>query len=151
MLKIRKANIGDINTYFNWANEEEVRKLSFNSSKILYSEHQIWYKKNLLDNDCFMYLFFISTEIGQVRIQKIPTNGAIINISIDKNFRGMGYGVHMLKMSIELFRKTYPSIVINAYIKTENVASKIIFEKSGFKFRQELIYKNKKSYHYIYL
>ena len=151
MLKIRKANLGDIDTYFNWANEEGVRKLSFNSEKILYSEHQIWYNKSLLDNDCFMYLFFINTEIGQVRIQKISSNDAIINISLDKNYRGKGYGVHMLRMTIELFRKSYPIIVINAYIKTENLASKNIFEKSGFKFRKELIYKNIKSYHYINL
>ena len=151
MLKIRNANIEDIETYFNWANENEVRKLSFNSETIPYTEHEIWFKNSLIDKNCFMYLFFTDTEIGQVRIQKISINNAIINISLDKNFRGRGYGVKMLNMSIDLFRKNFPEIIINAYIKKENIASKNIFENSGFKFQEELVYKNIKSYHYINL
>ncbi len=150
MLKIRNANKGDIETYFNWVNEDAVRKLSYNSKKISYLQHQEWFNKNLIDDNCFMYLFFINKEIGQVRIQKISKNNALISISVDKNFRGRGYGVQMLKKSIEIFHKAYPTIVINAYVKIENIASKNIFEKSGFKFMEELIYKNTNSFHYIY-
>lgn len=149
MIKIRNANIEDIDTYFNWANEDAVRKLSFNSEIILYSEHEIWFNNCLKDKNCFMYLFFITTEIGQVRIQKIEADQSIISISIDENFRGRGYGVQMLNMSIESFRKYFPKSVISAYIKIENVASKNIFEKSGFKFKEALIYKNVNCYHYI--
>ena len=98
-----------------------------------------------------MYIFLLNTEIGQVRIQKISNNDAIINISIDSNFRGMGYGVQMLNMSIEDFRNIYPKLIVNAYIKIENLASKNIFEKAGFKYKEELLYKNVKSYHYINL
>jgi RimJ/RimL family protein N-acetyltransferase len=149
VINIRNANIEDINTYFKWANEESVRKFSFNSEKIPYSEHQKWFNNCLIDKNCFMYLFFTTTEIGQVRIQKIKKNEAIISISIDEQFRGKGYGVHMLNMSIESFRKLHPETVISAYIKIENIASKNIFEKSGFKFKEELVYKNAKSYHHI--
>lgn len=149
MLKMRSANIQDIKTYFNWANDDQVRKLSFNSEKIPYTEHEIWFNNSLANQDCFMYLFYTNTEIGQVRIQKFSTNAAIINISLDKNFRGMGYGDKMLNMSIDFFRKKFPKVIINAYIKTENIASKNIFEKSGFKFKEELIYKKINSYHYI--
>lgn len=149
MIQIRNARIEDIDTYFNWANEEAVRKLSFNSVKIPYSEHEVWFKNCLVDKNCFMYLFFITTEIGQVRIQKLDADESIISISIDEKFRGKGYGVQMLNMSIESFRKISPKSVVSAYIKIENVASINIFEKSGFKLKEELIYKNVKSYHYI--
>lgn len=149
MLKMRNANINDIETYFNWANEDFVRKLSFNSEKIPFSEHEVWFNNCLIDKNCFMYLFFITAEIGQVRIQKLEAEEFIISISIDEKYRGKGYGVQMLKMSIESFRIFSPKSAINAYIKIENVVSKNIFEKSGFKYKGELIYKNVKSYHYI--
>ena len=149
MLKMRNANIQDIETYFNWANDDEVRKLSFNSDIIPFGEHEVWFNNSLVNQECCMYLFYTYTEIGQVRIRKISTNNAVINISLDKNFRGRGYGDKMLKMSIDIFRKKFPKIIINAYVKTENIASKKIFEKSGFKFKEELIFKNINSYHYI--
>ena len=149
MIKIRNANIKDIDTYFNWANDDTVRELSFNSEKIPYHEHQSWYNNQLIDSNCFMFIFSTNTDIGQVRIQKISNKDAIINISIDKKFRGKGYGIQMLKMSTELFKNAYPEIIINAYIKIENFTSKSIFEKSGFTLLETLIYKNINSYHYI--
>ena len=149
MIKLRVTELKDINTYFNWANDDSVRKLSFNSEKISFQEHVNWFTDHLKDKNCFMFIFSTNTDIGQVRIQKISNKDAIINISLDKNFRGKGYGVQMLKMTIELFRKSFPKIIINAYIKIENVASKGVFEKSGFTFQQLLIYNNIKSYHYI--
>jgi RimJ/RimL family protein N-acetyltransferase len=149
VIKIRNANIEDIDTYFKWANEDTVRKLSFNSKQILYSEHQEWFNKCLTDENCFMYIFFISSEIGQVRIQKRKNDNSIISISIDEKYRGKGYGAHMLNMSIESYRKSFPKSKISAYIKVENVASKNIFEKSGFDFKEVLVYKNVKCYHYI--
>jgi RimJ/RimL family protein N-acetyltransferase len=144
-----KLQIMDMNTFFNWANEDSVRKLSFNSEKITYQDHQLWFEKQLNDENCFMYIFYTHIDIGQVRIQKVTNNDAIINISLDEKFRGKGYGVQMLTMSTEIFRKSFPNIIINAYIKTENIASKNVFEKSGFKFQDTLIYKNINSYHYI--
>lgn len=149
MIKIRNTNIKDIDTYFIWANDDSVRELSFNSEKIPYQEHETWFNNKLNDNNCFMFIFSINIDIGQVRIQKVSNKDAIINISIDKKFRGKGYGIQMLKMSTDLFKNLFPEIIINAYIKIENFASKSIFEKSGFTLVESLIYKNINSYHYI--
>lgn len=149
MIKIRRAEISDIDTYFKWANEDSVRKLSFNSEKISYDDHVKWFKNQLLNRDCFMFIFFSNIDFGQVRIQKISNIDAVISISLDKNFRGKGIGVQMLMMSIELFRKSFPLIIINAYIKIENGASKNIFEKAGFSLKEVLIYNSYKSFHYI--
>jgi RimJ/RimL family protein N-acetyltransferase len=150
VINIRKADISDIDTYFKWANEESVRILSFNSEKISYEEHIKWFNNQLLDENCFMFIFSSIIDFGQVRIHKISNNDAVISISIDENFRGKGFGVQMLMMSIELFRKSFPLVIINAYIKVENIASKIIFEKSGFSFKEVLIDKTSKSYHLIH-
>lgn len=149
MINFRLAEPTDIKSYFNWANDDSVRNVSFNSEKITYQDHQVWFEKQLNDENCFMYVFYSHIDIGQVRIQKITDNDAIINISLDEKFRGKGYGVQMLTMSTELFRESFPNIIINAYIKVENIASKIVFEKSKFKLKDTLIYKNIKSYHYI--
>jgi spore coat polysaccharide biosynthesis protein SpsF len=149
MINIREANKTDIDTYFKWANEDSVRKQSFNSEMISYEEHQNWFNNQLNDKDCFMYVFSTNRDIGQVRIQKISNNDAIINISLDQNYRGKGFGVKMLLITVNIFKNIYPKIIINAYIKIENVSSKIIFEKSGFVFQKSLTYKNILSYHYI--
>lgn len=148
-LKARKANICDIQTYFNWSNEETVRKLSFNSEKIKFEDHEIWFKNQLNDQDCIMYIFYLNIDIGQVRFQKISNTDAIINVSIDKDFRGKGFGVKMINKSIVMFRESFPEIIINAYVKIENKASKIVFEKSGFKLLGSILYNNVKSYHFI--
>lgn len=149
MIKIRRADISDLDTYFKWANEDSVRKLSFNSEKISYNDHVKWFNSQLLDENCLMYVFSSILDFGQVRIQIISNTDAVISISLDENFRGKGLGVQMLLMSIELFRKSFPLIVINAYIKIENIVSKNIFERSGFTFKEVLNYKTNKCYHYI--
>ena len=87
--------------------------------------------------------------MGQVRIQKTDEFNAIISISVDSKFRGLGYGSIILKLSSIDFLKSQTKILINAFIKEENVASKIIFEKAGFTFLELVNYQNFKSYHYV--
>ena len=91
----------------------------------------------------------MNIDIGQVRFQKTSNTDAIINVSIDNDFRGKGFGVKMLNKSIAMFRESFPEIIINAYVKIENKASKIVFEKSGFKLLGSILYNNVKSYHFI--
>ena len=49
MLNFRNAKIDDIKLYYSWANDESVRKQSFNSKKIYFEVHQKWFESKIQD------------------------------------------------------------------------------------------------------
>ncbi len=151
MLKFREANNSDVDTYFTWANDSLVRLQSYNKDKIQYHEHVDWFKKKIEDENCKMYIFLNeeNQEIGQVRIELIDEYAAIVNISVDYLFRGKSYGSKILNVATSVFHEKYEYTAINAYIKIENLSSKYIFEKAGFELKEEIIFNNTKSFHYI--
>ncbi|MDO9001527.1 MAG: GNAT family N-acetyltransferase [Bacteroidota bacterium] len=131
-LQMRLAQLNDIDLYFDWANDTLVRSNSYNNEKIEYTQHVNWFKNKLNSNNCFFYLFLNETNpIGQVRIENLD-NEIIIGISIDKKYRGKGFGVEMLEQASENYLNQNPTKEITAYIKTENTASINLFTKAGF-------------------
>jgi len=150
-MDFRKPNIDDAYLYFKWANDPQVRLNSFNSENITLEEHTIWFNEKLQDLNCELYLFYDENDItvGQVRIQKDSNNNSVINISIDEKFRGMGYGVKLIELSSKNYFSREINDKINAYVKIENIGSKIIFEKAGYFNTGILLYHNIKSYHFI--
>ena len=81
----RKANLSDINLYFNWLNDPEVRAKSFDCSIIKWEEHVKWFTEKISNPDYFFYLFQNQNldYIGQVRIQKVKDNNSS-NMNIEK-------------------------------------------------------------------
>ena len=150
MLNYRKANSKDVNVYYKWANDSTVRDQSYNSKPIDFKIHVKWFHEKINDENCEMIFFYDDKKeaVGQVTIEKSDSNNAIIGISIDAKKRGKGYATKMLEMSTDKFLDSNSIITIHAYIKESNIASKKIFEKSGFQFQDMLDYKNHNSYHY---
>jgi len=151
MLSVRKAEIQDIELYFDWANDTVVREQSYNSNKINLENHRKWFVSKLNDNNCNFFLFENDEKeaVGQVRIQKENLSEAIIGISIDQRYRGKGYSKKMLQMAIDLFCDINPNFLVNAYIKEGNLSSKYAFENAGFEFSDIIDYDNFRSFHYI--
>jgi RimJ/RimL family protein N-acetyltransferase len=150
-LSFRKATESDSDLYFEWVNDPLVREQSYNSNYIEKKQHFSWFLEKLKDESFHFYVFQNQNNqnIGQVRIQKIKDSNAIIGVSVDLSHRGFGYGSSMLKLASSDFLLATPNITINAYIKLENLTSKIIFEKAGFEFKGLVEYQNFRSYHYI--
>jgi len=139
-IDFRLANERDVDLYFNWANDPEVRKNAFQQSKIEYNNHINWFKKKLSEKSCKMYIFFISKDsyIGQIRIDK-QNQENVIDISIDKHFRGKKLGVKMLKKASEDYFKLHPNAILFAYVKKDNAASLSSFKNANFKTTEELL------------
>lgn len=150
-LTFRNASIKDVNIFYNWTNETDVRKQSYISDEIKFSDHKKWFEERISDSSCNLLVFQDSEEksVGQVRIQKEKNKEAVIGISIDKNHRGKKYAMQMLKSASAYFLKLHPDFIINAYIKEENIGSKKAFENAGYRFNQMLVYKGFRSLHYI--
>lgn len=134
MLRYRRATEEDLELYYQWAGDKEVRSNSFSSDPIPYDNHVSWFKKKIKENSTMMLLFLSEEKpVGQVRIERSgPT--AVIGISIAAEFRGKGLASEMLRTTAELYIKEHPDTAIDAFIKEENQSSINAFQKAGFKF-----------------
>jgi RimJ/RimL family protein N-acetyltransferase len=145
-LVFRMANEDDVMKYFDWANDEEVRKNSFSNEVITIENHKKWFSQKLNTDTCFFYLFLLNGEpAGQIRIDK--SNGeTIIGISVDKNYRGKSLGTEMLKQATTNYLTKHKKEQVVAYIKLENKASLNSFKKAGFENEEIVTEQNHKSY-----
>ena len=147
----RRADLSDVNLYFNWLNDPEVREKSFDSSIIKWEDHVKWFSEKIINPDYYFYIFQNDSldYIGQVRIHKVNDMNSVIGVSICREQRGKGYGLKILIESCKDFFKLNNSFKINAYIKNNNISSKIIFEKAGFSFLENKLYNNFNTDHYV--
>jgi methionyl-tRNA formyltransferase len=134
MLNIRTATLSDLNTYYNWANDPEVRDSAIHSEKIDYATHIEWFSKKLESSKTILFICHLkSTPFGQVRFD-IDKNGEVwIDYSIDPQFRGQGLSTFMLRSSIIKLLILRSNIqMLKAVVKTSNNRSAKVFEKLGF-------------------
>jgi RimJ/RimL family protein N-acetyltransferase len=151
MLSFRKPTEDDMQLYFDWTNDEEVRKQSYQSAPVSLETHRQWFHNKLLDPGCTMLLFENENKVpvGQVRFQQEREGRYIIGISVSGAFRGKGLAELMLRQASEHFLAVNPGSEILAYIKATNTGSVKSFERAGFRFSQQLMVENNESILYI--
>jgi RimJ/RimL family protein N-acetyltransferase len=149
-LNFRSANKQDVLLYFNWSNEESVRKNSYNSKPIEYQDHCNWFYNRLSSEQCKFYLFFNleGIPVGQVRIET-NENETTIGVSVDARFRGKSLSSKMLRKSTNHFFAQHAHPVIVAYIKDDNQASYKSFLAAGFVEKELVQIEGFKSYRLI--
>jgi spore coat polysaccharide biosynthesis predicted glycosyltransferase SpsG/L-amino acid N-acyltransferase YncA len=122
---------------FEIANDDEVRKSSFNSDKIPLEDHKNWFNKILKDNSVKFYVLEYENDlIGQLRLdfdEKYP----VISISLNKKYRGLGLSKILLVKGLELVDGK-----VVAYIKKDNSRSISFFKSMDFKKEEEVIIKD---------
>lgn len=124
MIELRKSDISDANLLFRWANEEQVRENSINQEKIVWKNHLVWLQK--VFGSSFFEIFILEKDniaLGQIRIEYLKGYWEI-DYSIDKTFRGRGYGKIIVKKLLERF----PERSFKAKVKETNHISRKIFE-----------------------
>ena len=133
-LKIRNAKEEDCRYLFDLRNHPIVRKASFNSKKIDYADHKVWFTKTLNNPNrkIFIVLNENSQKIGMVRFDK-EEDYAEISIAISPNIHGKGYGTKILIKGCEkYFEEEITVKFIIAEIKKNNIASIKAFTNAGF-------------------
>ena len=133
-ISCRPAVMADIDLLYNWVNESAVRRNSFNSDIIPYSEHKKWFDNCLSDKNCEIYIFYLSDiPLGQVRLNYSDGN-ALIDYSIDQKYRGQGYGKIIIREICETVRKKHPEIsYMVGEVKFDNIASQKVFEDNDYR------------------
>ncbi len=133
-LTVRRVQHEDCRLLWEWANDPEVRKHSFSNSLIAWKEHVAWFTRKLADRDT---IFLIAEAgdgqpAGQVRLELLPQNEAVIHISIAPLHRSFGFGGTLIERVVQEFSSPNNLYVFHAYIRPDNVRSIAVFERSGF-------------------
>lgn len=132
-LSYRFADIDDLDLYFKWVNDTDVRTQSFNSQPFSYAEHKKWFTNVLQNKDILLFLFKIEQNpVAQVRV-KTEHNKATINYSVDANYRGKGIAKAIIKITGKYIFNNLPNVnLIEAFVKTNNVASNKVFSVNRY-------------------
>lgn len=148
-LVLRKMRREDKNLTFEWANDEQTRTNSFNSSPIPFEDHSNWFDKKLIDENAWYYICELNGEpAGLIRFDK-KDNKLITGITIDNKYRGKKLSSKFLRRGCEIVTEQ-TDLPIVAYIKKVNIPSIKSFEKAGFTYRNDLKIKNIDTYEYIF-
>lgn len=133
-LILRRATSADVDVYFRWANDAVVRKNSFSSLPISYSDHCSWFYSNLDHPGACLYIFTTidNTPIASVRF-KISSNEAVLSYLLDEQFRGFNLSKVIVANGTATFFQEYQLISkVIAHVKVENVASYKAFQSNNF-------------------
>lgn len=139
-LYLRKATKDDMDILFQWANDEIVRKNSFNSEMIPYEVHQKWFLNVLEDSHMVQYILEGADEnnniiqIGQIRFNyNIHEQSAVVDYSIDAKYRGLGYGKQIIRLGTNSIKAEFLELQkIVAKVKPTNIASYKAFTDNGY-------------------
>jgi UDP-2,4-diacetamido-2,4,6-trideoxy-beta-L-altropyranose hydrolase len=133
-IRLRRTREDDCRMFWEWANDPEVRAMSFCSEPVSWESHVGWFVSRQKDPSS---LFYVATDqnsrpVGQVRYQ-LERDRAVLSISISPELRGKGFGkTTLLAATEELFQDSHAR-AIDAFVKPENRSSLRLFESAGFK------------------
>jgi UDP-2,4-diacetamido-2,4,6-trideoxy-beta-L-altropyranose hydrolase len=132
-LQLRRVEEKDCRLLWEWANDPDVRAVSFSTEPIPWEQHVTWFKAKLADPNAVLYLA-TDTEnvpVGQVRYQ-ITQPDAVVSIDLAAGYRGRGLGGMALAMATEDLFGTTEVATVHAYVKPDNEPSIKLFNSAKF-------------------
>jgi UDP-2,4-diacetamido-2,4,6-trideoxy-beta-L-altropyranose hydrolase len=134
-VRLRRVREDDCRLLWEWANDPEVRAVSFSSESIPWEAHLRWFNAKLGNSGCLLLIAEDSAgvPIGQVRFDVVRKNEAVISVSVDRENRGKGFGSTIIRLASQKLCDLTEINVIHAYIKQNNEASFRAFMKAGYK------------------
>lgn len=131
-ITVRPAQTEDLQLYFQWVNDPDVRNSAFHTEPVDLVTHRNWFESKLADPAAFLYLcYFRSRVMGQVRFE-VEDGIAVIDISVDKAYRGKELSVPMLQAAMNYFSAATGYRKFRSEVKKENISSQKLFLKAGF-------------------
>ena len=133
-IALRPANKSDALILFRWANDRAVRTSSFHPDSISWRSHIAWLTSKLNDSGCKIYIVLNSQAepIGQVRFETVSAGHLEVDVSIQPEKRGLGYGVLAIRSACETVAADLYVQRIDAVVKASNGPSQAAFQKAGF-------------------
>lgn len=132
-LQLRPAVAEDARLLWEWVNDPAVRQSAFSTAPIPWEGHHAWYARRLADPDCHLWLALDDTgqPVGQVRFE-VEKGIATVDVSVCPRQRGRGYAPKLLRLGVAALAERCLGVVVRAWIKPENMASRQSFVRAGF-------------------
>ena len=137
MPNVRKANYGDCRDVFEWRNDELTRRMSHAKDLISWSGHCCWFKASLENTDRLIVMCEDENTNEKIAVVcfDITLDRALISINLAPKMRGKHKSKGCLDSAIALFLNNASDVrVIDAEIKSANIASRKSFISVGFEF-----------------
>jgi UDP-2,4-diacetamido-2,4,6-trideoxy-beta-L-altropyranose hydrolase len=133
-LRLRPVGEGDCEQLWKWVNDPDVRTSAFRSDVISWDEHRQWFSEKLNNPTCFQFIALDDRDVsvGQIRFD-VRDGEAQVDVSIDKDKRGLGYGAALIQIGVRELARMVPVKAVHAFIKPENDASRRAFQKAAFR------------------
>jgi UDP-2,4-diacetamido-2,4,6-trideoxy-beta-L-altropyranose hydrolase len=150
-LSIRVAEAGDCKLLWDWANDPVVRASAFSSKPIAWEEHVGWFRGKLNDPECSILVALDASAVpaGQIRFNRRGLSEADVDITVDGRLRGLGYAGLLIDLGADWAFTEWGLMQLNAFVKSENVASAKAFERAGFKRKETVTLKGQTALHYV--
>ena len=119
---------------FKLSNDPDTRNNSFKKKEISIEEHNSWFEKVFLDENCIIYIAYCNNDIpiGQIRFDKKGEN-LYLNFSVEKTSRGKGFGYEIIEKSLKKLKKEkYIFNLVIAEVYSKNLSSIRVFNKLNF-------------------
>jgi RimJ/RimL family protein N-acetyltransferase len=132
-LSLRLAALADATRLWHWRNDGHTRAMSRHPDVIPWEAHVAWLSKRLADGDAMLLIGLQACQpIGVVRFERRADGAAEVSITIAADFRGRGLGRPLLQCGCEHADRAGFARVFDAEIRTDNLASRKVFEGAGF-------------------
>lgn len=136
-IRMRRATEKDCLLFFHWKNDPVTLANSFQSDPVSLENHTAWFTR-ALQNPALLLLIGETVEgipVGQVRFDTTEQK-AVVGITVAPEFRGQKLGTSLLKAGCEYYHALFPVNPVDAFIKTENTASRKVFAAAGFELQE---------------
>lgn len=132
-LTLRKVKAADMLLLFEWANDPEVRRFSFNPQPIPLEDHTRWFQSRLDNPASILYIAEVDeTPAAHIRFD-LEGSSATISYLIAADFRGRGLGHTVLQRGVQTMLQEHPEIKqVQGLVQQQHIASVRSFEKAGF-------------------
>ena len=148
-VQLRRVQEGDEVFLWQLANDPDVRSASFSTKMIPWEDHIRWFRKQLNDPSC---IFFIATceniPVGQVRFE-IKNEEATISVSVKKEYRKRNFGSDIIRISTQKIFDSTKTKKVHAYVKIDNTASVLAFQKANYKILGQCGIKDYSAFHLV--
>jgi UDP-2,4-diacetamido-2,4,6-trideoxy-beta-L-altropyranose hydrolase len=133
-IRFRAVNRSDAELLWRWANDPNVRTVSFQSEPIPWETHMHWFEKKLADPNARIFIAETGMRepLGVARFD-VVAGIATISVSLDRRFRGRGFGVRVIREATDQILSSPDIRKVSALIKRENQQSIQAFTQAGFR------------------
>jgi UDP-2,4-diacetamido-2,4,6-trideoxy-beta-L-altropyranose hydrolase len=133
-VKLRRAEVADIQKSFEWATNPIIRNFSFSKHMIKYEDHVNWFLNKIKSDSCCYLIAEVNGEaIGSIRFDINGIEG-VLSYLLDPNFHNRGLGTILLKKGVTFFKAVKGESVeaVVGFVIPENTASIKAFERLGY-------------------